>query len=64
MHSNGRIFNFDHFRGLGGFIRSIYSDEISLEQAIERQNEMGDLLRSLNGYKPKKQKDCNLKRES
>ena len=66
MHSNGTIFNFNHFRGLVGFIRYIYSGEyISLEQAIEIQNEIGGLLRSLNDYKPKKnKKNYNLKMES
>ena len=48
-----RIFNFNHFRRQGDFIRNIYSGEIWLEQAIERQNEIEDLLRSLNAYKPK-----------
>ena len=53
VDSNERILNFNHFRRLRDFIRSIYSGEISLEQAIERQNEMEDLLRSLSGYKTK-----------
>ena len=38
VHSNRRIFNFNHFRKLGDFIRSIYFGEISLRHATERQN--------------------------
>ena len=63
MHSNRRIFSFNHFRKLGGFIRSIYFGEISLRHAIERQNYIEDLLRSLNGYKPKKQRKMQSKKE-
>ena len=38
--------------------------ETLLKHTIERQNEMKDLLRSLIGYKPKKQNKYNLKRKS
>ena len=63
MHSNRRIFNFNHFRKLGGFIRSIYFGEISLRHAIERQSYIEDLHRSLNGYKPKKQRKMQSTKE-
>ena len=61
VDSNERILNFNHFRRLRDFIRSIYSGEISLEQAIERQNEMEDLLRSLSGYKTKQKQQQQQK---
>ena len=41
--------------------KKIDSGEISLEQAIERQNEMEDLLRSLSGYKTKQKQQQQQK---
>lgn len=37
-HTNGKIYDFKMFRRLGGFIRSIYFGNISLEEAINRQD--------------------------
>ena len=40
VHANGKAFDFSIFRRLGDFIRSIYVDDISLEQATEKQDKM------------------------
>ena len=67
VHTNVKIL--EDFRRLGDFIRSIYFDDISLEQAINRQDKMEYLLRSLEAYKPKspdiiKSKRATLKNAS
>ena len=54
MHTNGKIFDFDVFRRPVDFIQSIYFHDISLKQAISRQDEMEYLLRNLQAYRPKK----------
>ena len=63
MHKNGKIFDFNIFRRLGDFIRSIYFDDISLEQAIEKQNEMEYLLRNLEACKPRNSDNIKSKEE-
>ena len=47
MHANRKVFDFNIFRRLGDFTRSIYFDDISLKQAVDRQDEMEYLLRNL-----------------
>ena len=53
MHTNGKIFGFNIFRRLGDFIINIYFNDISLKQAVNKQEEMEYLVRSLEGYKPR-----------
>ena len=60
VHTNVKIL--EDFRRLGDFIRSIYFDDISLEQAINRQDKMEYLLRSLEAYKPKSPDKIKSKR--
>ena len=52
-HTNENIFRFTIFRRLGDFIKSIYFDDISLEQAIDKKNQMEYLIRNPKAYKPK-----------
>ena len=40
VHTKGKIFDFNILRRLGDFARSIYFDDILLEQATEKQDEM------------------------
>ena len=47
VHTNGKISDFNIFRRLGDFIRSIYYAYILLEQAINKNYETEALLRSL-----------------
>ena len=47
VHTKGKIFDFNILRRLGDFARSIYFDDILLEQATEKQDEMECLLRNL-----------------
>ena len=61
MHTNGNIFDFNIFRRLGEFIRSIYFGDISLKQAMDKQEEMEYLVRNLHTYKPKKPEKINSK---
>ena len=56
MHTNGKIFDFNIFRRQGDFSRSIYSGDISLKQANDRQEEIEYTLRNLEGYKPSQNK--------
>ena len=51
MHTNGKIFDINIFRGLADFIRSIYFDDISFKEATDKQGEMKYLVRSLKVYK-------------
>ena len=60
VHTNVKIL--EDFRRLGDFIRSIYFDDISLEQAINRQDKTEYLLRSLEAYKPKSPDKIKSKR--
>ena len=53
MHTNGKIFDLSIFRRLGNFVRSIYFDDISIEQAINKQRKMEYLRRDLKAYNPK-----------
>ena len=53
MHTNGKIFAFNIFRRLGDFNRNIYFDNISLEQAMDKQNDFAYLIRNLEAHKPK-----------
>ena len=53
MHTNGKIFGFNIFRRLGDFIINIYFNDISLKQAVNKQEEMEYLVRSLEGCKPR-----------
>ena len=53
VHTNGKAFDYNIFRRLGDFIRSIYFDNISLKQAMDKQDEMEYLRRNLGGYKPR-----------
>ena len=46
VHENGKIFYFNIWKRLGDFSRSICFDDISLEQAIDKQNEMEYLIRN------------------
>ena len=62
VHTNVKIL--EDFRRIGDFIRSIYFDDISLEQAINRQDKMEYLLRSLEAYKPKNPDKIKSKRET
>lgn len=48
IHTNENIYDFNIFRKLDDFIRSIYYVDILLEQAMDKQYEMKTLLRSLN----------------
>ena len=50
MHTNRKIFDVNIFKRLAYFSRSIYSDDISLEQATEKQAEMKYLFRNLKVY--------------
>ena len=52
IHTNENIYDFNIFRKLDDFIRSIYYVDILLEQAMDKQYEMEALLRSLDVYKP------------
>ena len=49
MHTNEKIFYFNLFRRLADFIGRIYFDDISLKQAMDKQDEMEYLLRNLEG---------------
>ena len=51
VHTNGKLFEFNIFRRLADFIRRIYFDDISLKQALDKQDEVEYLLRNLEGYK-------------
>ena len=53
VHTNGKIFDSSIFRRPGNFIRSIYFDDISFEQAISKQGKMEYLRRDLKAYNPK-----------
>ena len=53
MHTDGKLFDFNIFRRLGDFIRNVYFDDISLKQAINRQEEIEVLIRDLDYYKPR-----------
>ena len=63
MHKNGKIFDFNIFRRLGDLIRSICFDDISLEEAIQKQNKMEYLLRNLEAYKPRNSDNIKSKEE-
>ena len=53
VHTNGKIFDLSIFRRQGNFVRSIYFDDISIEQAINKQRKMEYLRRDLKAYNPK-----------
>ena len=53
MHTNGKILDFNIFRRLGDFIRSIYFDDISLKQTTIKQEEIEYLIKNLKDYKPR-----------
>ena len=55
MHTNGKIYGFNIFRRLGDLIRSIYYADILIKQAMNKQNEMETLARSLDAYKPQRE---------
>ena len=40
IHTNGKIFDFNIFRRLRDFIRSIYYADILIKQAINKENEI------------------------
>lgn len=64
MHSNRKVFGFNIFRNLGNFTKTIYFDELSLKQTMDKKDEIESLLRNLGGYKPKNLKKQNLKKKS
>ena len=47
VHTNGKVFDFNIFSRLRDFIRSIYFDDISLKQTVDKNDEMEYLLRNL-----------------
>ena len=47
VHKNRKVFDFNIFSRLRDFIRSIYFDDISLKQAVDKNDEMEYLLRNL-----------------
>ena len=63
MHTNGKIFDFNIFRRPPDFIRSIFSGDISLEQATEKQEKMEHLLRNMDAYKPRNSDKVNLQKK-
>ena len=60
LHANGKIFDFNTFRKLGDFIRSIYFGNISLEQAMNKLKEMEYLFRNLEPCRPKNLKENGI----
>ena len=52
VHTNGKIFDFNIFRRLGDFTRSIDYADILIKQAMDKQDEMETLLRDLDAYIP------------
>ena len=52
VHTNGRVYTFIIFRRLENLTRDIFSADISIKQVKTRQNEMENLLSSLNRYSP------------
>ena len=63
MRTNGKIFKFNIFRRLGDFTRTISFDDISLKQAMDKQDEMEYLIRNLEDYKPKNSEQIQYRKE-
>ena len=63
VHTNGKMFDFNIFTRLRDFFRSIYFDDISLEQAMDKHDEIEYLLRNLEAYNPRNSDKIKSKEE-